>query len=201
MCYVEAKGITSAAHINIIYANNFKVTVIKLNKTSQSLTTLNLHPQYIHTTAKICNSWHMFNFKKHFKLQIRPPSLILLITTSQHRWIFPSQSSEVRNSTTTTMLMTIIIIIIIIITQKLRMTAHIWSSFCTLTLRPTAVNCWLGRKMWPTWHVFRMFVRTRTSLSHAEYRYETCANSRHLMLHDLLIALASARRDIITPWP
>jgi len=49
----------------------------------------------------------MFNCKKLFKLQIRPPSLILLITASQDRGIFPSQSWEVRNS--------IIIIIIIII--------------------------------------------------------------------------------------
>ena len=40
----------------------------------------------------------MFNCEKLFKLQIRPPSLILLITTSQDRWIFPSQSWEVRNS-------------------------------------------------------------------------------------------------------
>ena len=57
---------------------------------SQSLTRLNLHPNtyihtYIHTTAKICKSWHMFNCKKHFKLQVRPPSLILLITASQDR--------------------------------------------------------------------------------------------------------------------
>ena len=49
----------------------------------------------------------MFNCKKLFKLQIRPPSVILLITASQDRWIFPSQSWEVKNS--------IIIIIIIII--------------------------------------------------------------------------------------
>ena len=34
---------------------------------SQSLTRLNLPPQYIYTTAKICNSWHMFNCKKLFK--------------------------------------------------------------------------------------------------------------------------------------
>jgi len=54
----------------------------------------------------------MFNCKKLFKLQIRPPNLILLITTSQDRWIFPSQSWEVRNS------IIIIIIIIIIITAK-----------------------------------------------------------------------------------
>ena len=57
----------------------------------------------------------MFNCKKLFKLQIRPPSLILLITASQDRGIFPSQSSEVRNSTTMMMMMMMIIIIIIII--------------------------------------------------------------------------------------
>ena len=51
----------------------------------------------------------MFNCKKLLKLQIMPPSLILLITTSQDRLMFPSQSWEVRNSI-------IIIIIIIIIT-------------------------------------------------------------------------------------
>ena len=51
----------------------------------------------------------MFNCKKLLKLQIRPPSLILLITASQDRWIFPSQSWEVRNS----MMMMMMIIIII----------------------------------------------------------------------------------------
>ena len=51
---------------------------------SQSLTR-QIAPEYIYTTAKICNSWHMFNCKKHFKQQVRPPSLILLITTSQDR--------------------------------------------------------------------------------------------------------------------
>ena len=51
---------------------------------SQSLTRLNLHPNtYIYTTANICNSWHMLKCKKLFKLQIRTPSLILLITTSK----------------------------------------------------------------------------------------------------------------------
>ena len=49
----------------------------------------------------------MINCKKLFKLQIRPSSLILLITTSQDRWMFPSQSWKVRNS----MMMIIIIII------------------------------------------------------------------------------------------
>ena len=53
---------------------------------SQSLTRLNLHPNtYIYTAAETCNSWHMFNCKKLFKLQIGPPSLILLITKSQGR--------------------------------------------------------------------------------------------------------------------
>jgi len=41
----------------------------------------------------------MFNCKKLFKPQIRPPSLMLLIAASQDRWIFPRQSWEVRNST------------------------------------------------------------------------------------------------------
>ena len=58
----------------------------------------------------------MFNCKKLFKLQIRPPSLILFITTSQDRWIFPNQSWEVGNSIM--MMMMIIIIIIIIIIQS-----------------------------------------------------------------------------------
>jgi len=48
---------------NIIYGSNSKVTVTKSNKTE-------LAPEYIHTTAKICNSWHMFNCKKLFKLQV-----------------------------------------------------------------------------------------------------------------------------------
>ena len=76
--YVEAKGSTSDPDSNIIYGSNSKVTITKSNKTY-------LVPEYIYTIAKICNSWHMFNCKKLFKLQIRPPSLILLITTSQDR--------------------------------------------------------------------------------------------------------------------
>jgi hypothetical protein len=36
--------------------------------------------QYVHTNAKICNYWNMFNCKKPFKLQVRPPSVLLLIT-------------------------------------------------------------------------------------------------------------------------
>ena len=57
----------------------------------------------------------MFSCKKLFKLQIRPPSLILLIATSQDRWIFPSQSWEVRNSMMIIMIMIMMMIIIIII--------------------------------------------------------------------------------------
>jgi len=51
----------------------------------------------------------MFNCKKISKVQKRPPSLILFITTPQVSWIFPSQSWERKNS----------IIIIIIITAYL----------------------------------------------------------------------------------
>jgi len=50
---------------------------------SHSLTRLNLHPNTYN--CKICNSWHKFKCKNFFKLQVRPPSLILLITTSQNR--------------------------------------------------------------------------------------------------------------------
>jgi len=56
----------------------------------------------------------MFKCKKLFKLQIIPPSLILLIATLQDRWIFPSQSWEVRNSMMMMMMMMNIITIIII---------------------------------------------------------------------------------------
>ena len=55
---------------------------------------------------------------KLFKLQIRPPSLILLITTSQDRWIFPSQSWEVRNSEIIIIIIIIIIIVIVILRRK-----------------------------------------------------------------------------------
>jgi hypothetical protein len=78
---------------------------------SQSLTRLNLHPNTYIQLKKKSNSWHMFNCKKLFILQVRPPSLILLITISQDRWIFPSQSCEVKYS-----IIIIIIIIIIIAT-------------------------------------------------------------------------------------
>jgi len=79
---------------------------------AQSLTRFNLHPNtYIHTTANICNYWHMFNCKKLLKLQIRPPSLILLITISHDRWIFPSQSWEVRNSTKIIIIMSVMFLL------------------------------------------------------------------------------------------
>jgi len=48
---------------------------------SQSLTRLNLHPNTHIQLQKY--SWHMLNCKKLLKLQIRPPSLILLIATSR----------------------------------------------------------------------------------------------------------------------
>ena len=85
MCYLEAKGSTSDSDSNIIYWSNSKVTVTKSNNTQ-------LAHQYIYTAAKICNSWHMFNCKKLFKLQIRPPSVILLIAASQDRGMFAGQS-------------------------------------------------------------------------------------------------------------
>ena len=79
MYYVKAKGSTNNPDSNIIYGSNSKVTITKSNKNE-------LAPEYIYTTAKICNFWHMFNCKKLFKLlEVRPPSLILLITTSQDR--------------------------------------------------------------------------------------------------------------------
>ena len=78
MYYVESKGSTSVSDSSIIHGSNSKVTVTESNKTY-------LAPEYIYTNAKICNSWHKFNCKELFKLQIRPPSLILLITTSQDR--------------------------------------------------------------------------------------------------------------------
>ena len=78
MCYVEAKGSTSDPDSNITYGSNSEVNITQSNKTQ-------LTPDYIYTTAKICNSWHMFNCEKVFKPQIRTSSLILLITTSQDR--------------------------------------------------------------------------------------------------------------------
>jgi len=49
---------------------------------SQSLTRLNLHPN---TYIQMQKSVILGNFKKLFEIQIRPPSLILLITASQDR--------------------------------------------------------------------------------------------------------------------
>ena len=76
----------------------------------------------------------MFNCEKLFKLQIRSPSLILLITTSQDSWIFPSQSWEVRNSEI------IIIIIIIIIIQNSTCTLELWHM---KTINLTKDRAWL----------------------------------------------------------
>ena len=85
---------TAAQVIPIVISS----TGVNPKSLSQSLTTLKLNPNTYIQLQKIRNSWHMFNCKKLFKPQIRPLSLILLITTSQDRWIFPSQSWEVRNS-------------------------------------------------------------------------------------------------------
>jgi hypothetical protein len=58
----------------------------------KSLKRLNLHPNtYIHTNVKICNSWNMFNCKKLLKLQIKPPSLFLLITYPRIGECFPAE--------------------------------------------------------------------------------------------------------------
>ena len=70
---VEAKGSTIDPDSKIIYG-------LIPKSLSQSLTRQPV-PEKVYTAAKICNSWYMFNCKKLFKLQIRPPSLILLITT------------------------------------------------------------------------------------------------------------------------
>ena len=78
MCYVETNGNISDPDSSIIYGSNSKVIITDSNKTK-------LAPQYIYTNTKICNSWHMFNCKKLFKLQVRPPSVILLITAPQDR--------------------------------------------------------------------------------------------------------------------
>jgi hypothetical protein len=50
--------------------------------------------QYVHTNAKICNSWNMFNCQKIFKLQIRPPSLFLLITYPRIGECFPAEAEK-----------------------------------------------------------------------------------------------------------
>ena len=81
---------------------------------SQSLTTLNLQPNTYIQLQQCVILDTLFNCKKLFKLKVRPPSLILLITASQDRWIFPRQSWEVRNSIMIMILIIIIIIIIII---------------------------------------------------------------------------------------
>jgi hypothetical protein len=47
--------------IIIIDGSNSKVTITKSKKTW-------LAPEYIYTNAKICNSRHMFNCKKLYKL-------------------------------------------------------------------------------------------------------------------------------------
>jgi hypothetical protein len=50
--------------------------------------------QHVHTNAKICNSWNMFNCKELFELQIRPPSLFLLITYPRIGECFPAEAEK-----------------------------------------------------------------------------------------------------------
>ena len=120
--YVEAKGSTSDPNSNITYGSNFKITVTKSNKTTCTR-------KHIYNW-KICNSWHMFNCKKLLKLQIRLPSLILLITKTQKGWIFPNQSWEVRNPLTTTIIITL-------------MWIYLWCS----SLEQISCNRWLYIKI------------------------------------------------------
>ena len=61
MRYVEAKHSTSDTDGNIIYGSNSKVTITESKETWPA-------SKYIHTNAKICNSWHMLNCKKLSKL-------------------------------------------------------------------------------------------------------------------------------------
>ena len=87
MCYVEAKCSSSDPDSNIIYESNSKITITKSEKTWLTL-------EYIYTNAKICNSRHVFNFKKLSELQVRTPSLILLIATSQVGGYFPAKAEK-----------------------------------------------------------------------------------------------------------
>jgi hypothetical protein len=68
---MEAKHSSCDPVSNIIYGSNPKVT-----------------------TAKICNSWNIFNFKKILKLQITPPSLILLIAYPRVDKCFPAEAEK-----------------------------------------------------------------------------------------------------------
>ena len=81
----------------------------------------------------------MFNCKKLFKLQVRPPSLILLITTSQDRWIFPSQSWEVKNS----MMMMMMIIITTIKEWGFQFLVERSRGPCAV------IRMWF--RLWPVW--------------------------------------------------
>ena len=125
MCYVEAKGSTSDPDSNIKYGSNSKATITKSNKTSR----LNLHPNTYTKLQKsvILDTWSIV---RKFKLQIRPSSLILLITTSQDRGIFPSQSWEAKNS------------IIIIIMSWTQMGTFNWGDVMFVDKRLKEFNIW-----------------------------------------------------------
>jgi len=92
VCYVDAKGSTSDADINIIYRSNFKVTVTKRNKTT--FTRIHTHTHtHTHTNAKICNFCHMYNCKELFKLQTtnkttEPNPAIVVARVSGHLFQF-----------------------------------------------------------------------------------------------------------------
>jgi hypothetical protein len=85
MYYMEAKHSSSDPVSNIIYGSNSKVTNAKSKKTIS---------EYVHTNAKICNSWNMFNCKKLSKLQIRPSSQCLLITYHRIGERFPAEAEK-----------------------------------------------------------------------------------------------------------
>jgi hypothetical protein len=73
----------NAAQVNPIVISSTGVIPKSLSQSLKRLASKTY--TYIHTNAKICNFWHMFNCKKLSQLQIRPTSLILLITKSQDR--------------------------------------------------------------------------------------------------------------------
>ena len=93
----------------------------------------------------------MFNFKKLLELKIRIPSLIMLITTSQDRWIFPSQCWEVRKSMMMMMMM-VMIIIMMMKTVLLTTLRHPYHPSLNV-MRVNKINkrvkvCWQQKNRW-----------------------------------------------------
>ena len=97
----------------------------------------------------------MFNCKKLFKLQIRPPSLILLFTTSQDRWIFPSQSWEVINSMMMMMMIIIIVSKQVPVTQIIPFLLHTFCISCCLVSLVSAWICTANVQDQETWESFQ----------------------------------------------